>query len=514
MSTTTVPAAGGAYVEGVAGRPRFINPTLATPNSVDQDLVSLVYAGLTQTQEGSKVVPDLAERWGISADGKAYTFYMRPDLKWQDGEPVTADDVAYTISTIQSPDYQGPKEVAELWKNIAVEALDPQTVRFKLPERYAPFLEYTTIGILPAHLWRDIPAAKHPESDRNALAVGAGPFRVREASSSHILLEASPQYYGQRPMLQSMEFRFYGTDAQALEALRKGEVQGVRHLAPEDVAAVKGDSRFVVYSAPEVSRATLVLLNNKSPLLSDKSIRKALSLGTDRQKLIDEVLQSQAIPAVGPISTASWAYRPDSGTYDPAGARSLLEQAGWKDIDAEGVRTKDGARLQLVLLTNDRPERIAVSQAIARQWKDLGVKADVHTVGWSGFVQDFLVPRSFNGALTEYWSPNVDPDSYQFWHSSQIDKGLNFASWSNRRADELLENARQSIDQIERTEMYREFQAIFADEQPSIMLYYPVYSFAVDKRVQGVKVGPLVAPADRFDGIADWYSQTKQTFTR
>ncbi len=514
MSTTTVPAAGGAYAEGVAGRPRFINPTLAVPNSVDQDLVALVYTGLTRTQDGAKVVPDLAERWGISADGKTYTFYMRPGLKWQDGTPVTAEDVMYTVSVIQSQDYQGPREIAELWKNITVDSPDPQTVRFKLPERYTPFLEYTTLGILPAHVWRSIPVDKHPESDRNAMAIGTGPFRVREASSTRILLEANANYYAQKPMLQSIEFRYYASDGQALEALRKGEVQGVRRLAPEDVAAAQADQKLAVYSAPEVSRSVLVLLNNRQPLLSDRSLRRALSLGTDRQRLIDEVTKSQAVAAAGPIPTSSWAYRPDTDAYKPAEAKALLEQAGWKDIDPEGVRTKDGARLQLVLLTNDRPERVALAQAIARQWKDLGVKADVNTVGWSGFVQDFLVPHNFSGALTEYWSPNVDPDSYQFWHSSQIDKGLNFSAWSHRRADELLENGRQSIDQIERAEMYREFQAIFADEQPSIMLYYPTYSFAVDKRVQGVRIGPIIAPANRFDNIADWYSNTKQTFTR
>ncbi len=514
MSTTTVPAAGGAYSEGMGGKPRFINPLLAVPDSVDQDISSLVYAGLTRTQEGSRVVADLAERWSISADGRTYTFYLRPGLKWQDGSPITAEDVVYTVSVLQSPDYQGPKELAELWKNVVTDAPEPQTVRFRLPERYAPFLEYTTLGILPAHLWRSVPVAKHPESDRNALAVGAGPFKVKEANSTHILLEASSFHHGPKPLLQSIEFRFYGNDSLALEALRKGEVQGVRRVAPEDLASVKNDQRLSLYSAPEVSRSVLLLLNNRSPVLADKNVRRALALGTNRQQLIDETVQSQGIPAVGPVPSSSWAYRPDNDVYNPAGAKQLLEQAGWKDLDAEGVRVKDGHRLQLVILTNDRPDRIALAQAVARQWKEIGVRLEVHSVGWSGFIQDFLVPRSFHTALTEYWSPNVDPDTYQFWHSSQIEKGLNFSLWTNRRVDEVLESARQSIDQAERADLYREFQAIFADENPSIMLYYPVYNFAIDKRVQGVKVGPIIAPADRFENIFDWYSQTKQTFTR
>jgi peptide/nickel transport system substrate-binding protein len=481
---------------------------------VDQDVLSLVFSGLTQSNNATRLAPDMAERWSVSTDGRTYTYQLRSGMKWQDGIPVAADDVVYTVHAMQHPEYQGPRQTAEVWRNIQVEAPDPLTVRFSLPEPYSPFIEFSTLRIMPSHIWKAIPPAKHPESERNAMAIGSGPFKVKEANKDRILLEANPLFHRQHPLLSQVQFKFYPLEAQAAEALRKGEVQGLRRVGADDLASFKGDQRFIVNSSPEVSKASLLLFNNKNPLLSDKLIRKALALATNRQRIIDEALKGQATIATGPIAPSSWAYRPEPEPFDQALARTMLEHAGWKTLDAEGIRLKDGARLQFVLLTNDRPERVAIAQAVSRQWKEIGVKADVQTAGWSGFVKDFLVPLSFQIALAEYWSPNLDPDAYQFWHSSQIDKGLNFSAWTNRRADELLEDARRSADQGQREIMYREFQALFSEEQPSVMLLYPNYNYVVDKSVQGIKLPPMLSSQDRFESIDQWYSQTRRAFAR
>lgn len=511
--TVEIPAPGGTYIEGVVGQPKYLNPILSHLNPVDGDIVSLVFNGLTKTSDNGVVESDLAERWEISENGKVYVFDLRQDAKWHDGWPVTSDDVVFTIKAIQSPDYQGNPAVAQLWKNVIAEKVSDRRVRFALLDAYAPFLEHVSQPLLPSHLLAGLPPAKLPENRFNIYPVGTGPFKVVEAGLKEVVLEANQEYYGEKPYLERIRFRFYPDDRAASAALRKDDVQGVGSLSPEQAEALRPDKKFNVFSGPEFSKLTLLLLNTKSPVFSDKAVRQAVSYAIDRQKLVDVVMAGQAVNADSPVVPVSWAYNRDAKKYDYdlTGANSILENAGWRDGNGDGVRDKDGQILSFVLLTNDRPQRIKAAEEISRQLEQVGIKASVQAVGWSGFVQDFLVPRNFQAALAEQWSPGADPDTYQFWHSSQIKgSGLNFASWTNRLADELLENARRSRDAGERAKLYREFQSLFAEEQPGILLYYPVFNYAQSKSIKGVRLGMMIEPSHRFDHLPEWYVRTQR----
>lgn len=511
-STTFVPARGGAYVEGVVGRPQLINPLLSPVNAVERDLVALVFSGLARVNDQGQIVPDLAARWEVSPDGKVYTFYLRPDAKWHDGYPLRAEDVLFTVQTLQDPRFSPANPgLAELWKGVGAEKIDEGTVRFRLPDAYAPFLEYTTLGLLPAHILAGTAPQELSGHPFNGAPVGTGPFRVRSASVEQVELQAFPDYYGPKPYLDKVVLRFYPNERAALAALRQRQIQGLGGVSPEDVAALRADERINLYSAPEFSKAAVLFLNMRSPLLGDKTVRQAMAYGIDRRRLIEKALQGQGVPAEGPIVPASWAYRPgvQRGDGRLEEARALLEQAGWQDQDGDGIREKEGRRLALVLLTNDKPQRIRVAEEIARQLEAIGMKVEVQVTGWGGFYRDFLIPRYFHAALAEQWSPNIDPDSYPFWHSSQIKEGLNFASWADRRADEILENSRRTMDQAARAELYGEFQGLFAEEQPSIFLYYPTYTYALERAIRGVRVTPLIEASDRFRTIAGWYVRTQ-----
>lgn len=506
-TTVTVPEAGGIYVEGLAGRPSSINPLLSQFNQVDVDLASLIFSGLTRSDLSGATVPDLAERWEISPDGTRYSFYLRRGVRWHDGPPFTADDVVFTIQAIQDPEFQGPPQLAQLWRAVTVEKIDNYAVAFILPEPFSPFLSYTSLGLLPRHLLGGVPARDLPRNLFNVRPIGTGPFRLVELSYDRAALEAFPPYYDQPPRLSRIEFRFYPDVSSVWAAYLRGEIQGVTQVRSEDLEEARRQENLVLYSAP-TSGYALIFLNLIEPALREKEVRQALLWGIDRQRIIDQILEGQAIVAHSIYPPGSWAFKPDIPHYfyDPNQARTLLEAAGWMDQDGDGVREKEGVPLEFSLLTNDDPLRRRIIEEIARQLWEIGIKVNTLVLGNPGIVQEALAPRRFMALLYEWGDLPADPDAYEMWHSTQTGEGgQNYPGWSNRDADEALEEARRTSDPARRKELYDLFQRVFAEEVPAILLYHPIYTYGVDARVGGVQLAPLTNPSDRFRTIAQWY---------
>jgi peptide/nickel transport system substrate-binding protein len=505
-----VPAAGGLYIEGVVGHPTYLNPLLSTLNDADEDVVSLVFSGLTSLSPDGTIVPDLAQSWTISPDGTVYTFQLR-DVTWQDGQAFTADDVLFTINQVQSPTFPGRPELNRLWQSVKAERVDAHTVRFALAEPYAPFLEYTTLGILPAHALRGIIGKAILSTPFNAQPIGSGPFQVKAATLHEVDLTANPHYYAKPPYLAGITFRYYDTFADAVDALHRGEVQGLAGVPADRVLDVANDPKLTVLQTPEYAQLSQVILNTQSTLFSDDIVRRAFDLALDRSKMIEAAAAGEGVPAVGPIPPDSWAYaaEPTAYTYDPARAAKLLDDDGWKLPAPGAIRQKDGKPCQFVLLAVDQPDRQQAAEEISRELRAIGVDAQVQTAGWTGIVQDYLVPRKFDAVLTESYTPTADPDPYAFWHSSQVKGGLNLGGWSNRIADGLLEDGRHQQDRSIRLEDYTKFQLLFSEQQPSILLYHPIYLYAVPASLKGVKLGVMLQPSDRFLGVGDWYLRTR-----
>jgi len=511
LATVVVPETGGTYVEGIAGQPGIVNPVLAQ-NDVDADIVSLVFRGLTRSTSNGVVVPDLARSWRISEDDLTYTFVIRDDALWHDGVPVTADDVVYTIGVIQDAHYQGNPQLSSLWRSVTVEKVDARTVRFKIAEPFSPFLGYTTLGLLPAHLLQNVSASNLPQSTFNLHPVGTGPFAIESLDAQKAILKAFPDFYGKKPFLAKVEFKFYPNNNAVIEAYGKEEVMGIGRVTPENMRAVMRFSDINLFSAP-ISGYSIVLLNLERPPFQDKKVRQALLYGLDRQRLIDQVLDGQGLVADSPILPTQWSYHTGIKKYalEPARARALLDSAGWVDEDGDGIREKDGIALQFALLTDQSPQHVALMEEIVRQWAEIGVHALPQTAGFSGLARDFLRPREFDAVLVEWSDLPVDPDPYPLWHSSQtIDTGRNYAGFKNRDADKLMEEGRRVLDFQTRINLYRQFQDIFAEELPSLPLYYPVYDYAVDRSVHNVQIGPLQVPSDRFRSLPQWYINTRR----
>ncbi len=510
--TVLVPDKGGTYVEGLAGGPGCLNPILCQYNRVDTDLASLIFNGLTDINEKGEIVPDLAQSWDISEDGLIYTFRLREDVLWQDEVPFSADDVFFTIEAIRDAEFQGPFLLANLWSHVEVAEVDAHTITFTLAEPFAPFIDYTTVGILPAHILRDVKASELAESPFNLHPVGTGPFKVEEVTPEHIILAANPLFYGRKPYLERVEFKFYPDQESVLSAYRRGEVEGISRVLPKDFAEVTKEEKLRLYSG-RVSGYGLIFLNLQLPIFQEKAVRQALLMALDRQEIIDEALSGQGLVAHSPILPNSWAYHRaiKEYDYDPEGARELLEEAGWWDEDDDGVREKEGMRLEFILLTNDEPARMRAAVLVAEQLKRVGVEAKPRVAESARLVPDFLRPRRFEALLYEWWALPPDPDPYPMWHSTQaFDNGQNYPGFDNREADELMEEARRVTDRTVRTQIYLRFQEIFAEEVPSLLLYYPVYTYAVDEKVHDVQVGPMTDSSGRFRNIAQWYIKTKK----
>ena len=530
FTTEWVAGRGGTYVEGLAGAPQFINPLLCRTYEVDGDLCALIFNGLTRLNHHGQVVPDLAERWEISPDGLSYTFYLRSGVRWHDGAPFSAADVVFTIKLLQDPTFPGQPDLGELWRSVTVTQLDARTVRFELEQPFAPFLDYTTLGILPRHLLQGVPAGELLTHSFNLNPTGTGIYRFSEVVTdtsriSHVILSANPLYFDRRPFITRVQFKFYPSYQAVYQAYLEDEIQGIGRVAAEDLASAQANPDLQLFTSalPKHSLIYLNLASETAPFLAEREVRQALLHALDRQALIDQVLDGQAIVAHSPVLPDSWAYDSTIPTYEynPQRAVALLEEAGWQatepaaSLDVSSTTPisptvaawfKEGRSISFSLLVPDDPSRLAVAEEIARQWDLIGIRANIEPLA-VGLLSERLAPRRYQAALVDLdLTLSGDPDPYPFWHQTQIEPpGQNYAGYDNREMSEILEQARFTPDQEARQELYHQFQQLFARDVPALLLYHPVYNYAVDRYVYNVQVGPIVHPGDRFLGIADWY---------
>lgn len=526
-----VPKIGGEYIEGLVGAPQFINPIYSPSNDVDMDITRLVYSGLMRiTPEGS-LEPDLAESYEISDDGITYTFYMRGDARWHDGSQVTADDVIFTFDSIVDPMLGSPLSVS--FRSAVVEKVDDLTVQFTLDEAFSPFLSTLTVGILPQHLWQDVPTSGFQIAEFNKKPIGSGPYqfksftRDKKGMIHSYSLERNEKYYAKLPYINDITFKFYPTFEEGVNALNNKNVQGLSYLPRESIDKLRGRSDLTHHS-PSMPQYTALFFNQKKRAeLKDYDYRNALALATDKRSIIDNVLRGQAELIDAPIPNGYVGYYNEIKKYtlNLEEANTLLDETKWKYLDEndtyravmvekendEGETYEERQDFTLTISTVDTRENIAVAEAIRDQWEQIGIKVEIATYSSAELQRNIIKNHDFEILLFGEIL-GVDPDPYPFWHSSQIDSGLNLAQFANRDADTLLEEARTTSEIETRQEKYEEFQDILAEKLPAIFLYSPTYTYPVTKKVMGVNIERITIPADRFSGITSWYIKTKRAW--
>lgn len=515
------PATGGVYSEAVIGSIGRLNPLLDVYNPADRDVSRLLFSTLISFDDRGIPKGDLAESWGISQDRMVYNFSLRPDAVWHDGERVTSDDVAFTIELLRNEGLPTPKDIRDLWNEIEIIPLNQKTLQFRLPEPFAPFLDYLTFGILPEHLLGNLSPEELIDAPFNLEPVGSGPYHFDHLLLDNgqilgVVLSAFEEYYADRSFVDQVVFRYYPDAETALDAYRQGEVLGISQVTTEVLPEVLKEPELKLYSGrlPQLTLVYLNLDNPELPFFQDVAVRRALLMGINRRWIVDHVLNGQAIVADGPIFPGTWAYYEgiEHVGYDHDGALDLLKGAGYT-IPAEGgsVRSKEGVALSFELVYPDTANYSDIIEAIRGDWAQLGVHVDLKPVTYEELLNDYLTPRDYQSALVDLnLARSPDPDPYPFWDQAQVTGGQNYSMWNDRQASEYLEQARVTDDLVERTKAYRNFQVRFTSETPALTLFYPVYSYAVDAQVQGVRIGSFFDPSDRFSDITTWYLLAKR----
>ncbi len=511
------PVKGGFYTEGLIGSLQRLNPLFDFHNQVDRDVDRLIYSSLVKFDERGNAVSDLAASWGISADGTVYNFELKPDVVWHDGEPLTAEDVIFTVELMQNGGDYVPSDLQNFWSEIEIVSHSPTSLQFKLPEPFAPFLDYLSFGILPQHMLAGNSIDVIKDMDFNIQPVGSGPYKfdrliVEEGQIAGLVLTAFEDYYGSQPYIEQLVFRYYPDSAAALRAYRNGQVQGINRVTPDILEVALKEPNLAIYSGrlPELGIIFLNLDQPEATFFADANIRQALYMAINRQYIIDKILNGQGIPADGPIFPGTWAYF--DGTphveLNAERAKQLLDEAGYP-VDAEDATrrtSEDQITLQFTMLYPDTAQHELIAKAIQQDWAAIGVVVTLEAVPYDTLVTERLGNREYQAALVDLnLARYPDPDPYPFWDSIQATGGQNYSQWDNKIASEYLEEARITVDSGERARFYRNFQVIFADELPSLPLYYPVYNYGVDNQVQGVRMGPLLDTSDRYATILEWF---------
>ena len=491
-SAAATPAYGDILVEGSIGDASNLIPLLAS-DSTSHEIAGLIFNGLIKYDKDIRIVGDLAESWEISKDGLVITFHLRKGVRWHDGCPFTAADVLYTYQVTVDP--KTPTAYAgDFLKVKKAEVLDDWTFRATYDKPFAPALMSWSVGILPKHLLAGKEITTSPLGRR---PIGTGPYKFKEwVTGQKIVLVSNPDYFEGRPYIDGyimriipdtatmfLELRANGIDRMGLTPLQYTR-QTENNLFRENF----NKYRYLSFAY------TYMGYNLKNPLFADKRVRQAIAHAVNRVEMIDGVLLGLGKPATGPYKPGTWAYNPNvrAYPYDPAKAKALLAEAGWKDLNGDGVLEKDGLPFAFEIITNQGNEiRAKCAEIIQRRLAEVGIKVKIRVVEWAAFVKDFINKRKFDATILG-WTIPMEPDLYDVWHSSKTGpEELNFISYKNKEVDSLIEKGRETFDQSVRKRFYDRIQEIFAEEQPYLFLYVPDALPIVHARFRGVEVAPL-----------------------
>lgn len=526
QNSEKAPAYGGEYREAIIGFPQYINPIFAE-SDVDNDLSALIFSGLMRYDEDGRLETDIAEKYEIKDSGRTYIFNIRKDVFWHDGRQFTADDVVFTISAFQNPDYKSPLSLN--WRSVRVEKIDDFTVRFSLNNAFAPFLENLTVGILPKHIWGEVAPASIYLSEYNLKPIGTGPFQFfkseKDAKSGAITkidLKASEKYYLGRPFIDTVILKFYSSENEAIEAFNNLEVDGICYLQPQNKDELSGLKSPNIYRL-KVPRYFAVFFNqNKSKPLTDKKVRKALAYATDKNKIIEEVLMNEASVVDSPILRDVLGIENYTPVYEFSLEKARKELSDWKDSNNNGILDKkfskldkEPTELEITLYASDLVELSKIAEILKQQWEAIGgVKVNVVIQDRKDLRQKVIKSRDFDALLFGSLL-YMDPDQFSYWHSSQKkDPGLNLSMYDNPEVDKLLEDARQTLDYKERIKKYDAFQQVIVEDVPAIFLFNPHYLYVLGSQVKGVEVKKIAISSKRFTGIENWYIRTKREFKK
>lgn len=486
------PREGGTAV--VVGReiPSTLNP-LATDDYVASQLEKhLLFTTLVRLDSASRVRPYLAESWELSEDGTRILFRLRDDVRWHDGTPTTAADVAFTFRAAKDPEVAFPNRAwFDLWE--AVEVLDPHTARFTVRPHAEPLYGWSQLPILPRHLLEGVaPADLATHAFGTERPIGNGPFRfVERVGTERWVFEANesfPEGLGGRPRLDRLVYRAVPDAGTSIAELGTGAVHLHLDLPPDRVDRVREAPGLRVLTHP--SRTFLFMAwNGQRPPFADASVRRALTHALDRATILRAAREGLGTVATGPVAPGHWAY--DSAwtplAYAPDSARRLLEAAGWRDADADGVREKDGRPLEFELVTNPNRVREDIAVIVQSQLAAVGAAVEVRVREPSALGAAITSPeRRYDAALLGF---DQDPvlDERAMWSCDRVGQPFQFTSYCNPALDPVLDSIPLTVDREVRRRLIRRFHEMLAADQPVTWLFFEEVATGARTELAGVR---------------------------
>ncbi len=509
-----VPDYGGTLTEGVLGSPRFINPLLAS-SDIDKDLTSLIYSGLMKSDSKGNLTPDLADRYTMSADSLTYTFTIKDTAVFHDGEKVTTDDIVFTIEKAKDSELKSPREAN--WAGVKVEKIDDKTVSFTLKQPFSSFIQNTTIGIMPKHIWNKATIEEFPFSQFNTKPVGSGPYKIdyitytSSGLPSEYHLTAFNDYALGKPYITKIVVKAFQNDKNIVDAYKNGDIESLHSISPRDLPALQVATDEILLSP--LPRIFGVFFNqNNAPVLVNKEVRQALNIATDKQAIVDNVLGGYGQTIESPVPTDNVSKISTSTNPDRISkARAILTKAGWV-LNEDGIfqkkDKKDTTLLSFSISTGNVPELKETAYLLQKQWQEMGAEVGVKIFEIGDLNQNIIKPRKYDSLLFGEVI-GKDVDLYPFWHSSQrFSPGLNIAQYANLKADKILENIRSSDNQDEKESYLKNLDKEIQNDSPAVFTYSPYFIYIVPKKVHNVNIGKVTSPGDRFADITKWYIET------
>jgi len=492
-NTEYVPVKGGEYREGILGQPTTVNPVYSG-NTIDHDISALIFSKLG----------DLMETWNMNGEYTVFTVNLKEGLLWDDGTPLTSDDVVFTVQTIQDP--KSNSTFFKNWQGVGIERVSELQVRIALPAPYVFFSEnIKRLPVIPKHIFGTVPAENMLLSSYNLEPVGSGPFKFESLSQkkngfiSEYRLTANDLYHGEEPYLEEFSFRFFEDRESLIAGIREREVNGFGSLVPGESEIISSIPQTMTEYIRMPRTYSIFFNSNNNPVLKDKSVRLALSLSVPKERIVNEVLGEEARIADSPFGDIFGENSPLE--YDPESAKTLLEESG-EDVN-------------LTLVVPDMPFLAETADMVREAWTDIGVSNVTIVLRKPGDILETVIKPNNYEVLIFGNVLEIPEDLFPFWHSSQrVYPGLNLAFYKNDQVDKLIESVRETGDPEKQKELIELVEAFILDDVPAVFLFSLPYTYTHSDSLGGFlgENDLIVSPSDRFKNVAGWYVKRARVF--
>jgi peptide/nickel transport system substrate-binding protein len=493
---------GGTIIEGSIANARTLIPMLAS-DTASSGVASLIFNGLIKYDKNLNLTGDLASGWDVSEDGLEIIFYLRKNVKWQDGHPFTARDVKFTYEKLIDPKVPTPYS-GDFHKVKDVSMPDDYTFKVVYKEPFSPGLSSWGMGVIPYHILKDEDLTKTKFSRD---PVGMGPYKLKRWKTAELIeLEYFEDYFEGRPCISRYVVRIIPDTATMFLELQTESVDFMGLTPLQYKRQTDGKffkKKYRKYRYPSFGY-TYLGFNLADKKFRDVRVREAIDRAIDKKEIIDGVLLGLGRVCTGPFVPESWAYNKDVEPvgYNPQEAKRLLADAGWEDSDGDGWIDKNNEAFEFSLITNQGNEqRKMAAEIIQKRLQEAGIKVKIRVLEWSTMLNEFINKKRFEAVLMG-WSLARDPDIYDIWHSSKTKEGeFNFIGYDNDEVDRLLIEGRRTFDEKERKKIYNRIHRLIYDDHPCVFLYVPDALPVVHSRFHGIEP----APAGIGYNFIDWY---------